>query len=156
MSLKDKLTEIKEREVEHSQVDWDARKNRWIQQVNDLHAEIRSWLTEFEGDFLSFETSSKDLNEETLGSYQANNLFINISSSIRLLLEPIGSVIIGGYGRIDFFKQTNRSKKFMLILTKEENSENYIWAIADSKNKRSFKRLNRERFEDAMEQLIDG
>lgn len=95
------------------QVDWPRRKDKWLVELNTLLHFIRTQLQSAGVALEQMEETHHRINEETLGSYVANGLKIDIGMGW-VTFEPIGSVIIGGYGRVDV-KGPARNDKVKLI-----------------------------------------
>lgn len=76
-------------------------KQRWLGNLQDLDVKVRGWLAEYaaEGDI---EVSTEDvlLNEERVGYYKAPQVKIRVGSNW-VKLKPIGTFLIGAYGRVD-------------------------------------------------------
>lgn len=82
------------------QVDWSLRKEKWLSELNRLFGFITSKLTEAGVSEEQIESTHHRINEETLGSYVAPGLKVDIGPGW-VTFVPIGSVILGGYGRVD-------------------------------------------------------
>ncbi|MDP1607474.1 MAG: hypothetical protein Q8L93_12700 [Rhodocyclaceae bacterium] len=81
-------------------VDWDKRKSKWLSVLQALIDQIRASLISAGVSAEQIVVTRHGLTEETLGSYQAPGLKAQIGT-VTVEFLPIGSVIIGGYGRVD-------------------------------------------------------
>ena len=95
------------------QVDWSRRKEKWISELDALLERIQTQLQAAGMIRDQIEVTHHRIQEETLGSYVANGLKLDIGLGW-VTFEPIGSVIIGGYGRVDV-KGPARDEKVKLI-----------------------------------------
>lgn len=95
------------------QVDWPRRKEKWLTELNFLLSFISSELSAAGVPSEQMELTHHRIHEETLGSYVADGLKLDIGSGW-VTFEPIGSVIIGGYGRVDV-KGPAHNEKVKLI-----------------------------------------
>jgi hypothetical protein len=76
-------------------------KERWLKNLNELYDNIRNYLHSFvESGQINIMMEPLTLNEELLGAYDVEKMFISIGSrDIELL--PIGTFLIGAWGRVD-------------------------------------------------------
>ena len=83
------------------QVDWETKKNEWIENVAGLYERVRTWLEPLEKEnVLSYRTEPVTLQEEPIGSYEVDALTILIGKQ-RVVFQPKGTLIIGAEGRVD-------------------------------------------------------
>ena len=89
-----------------SRIDWDSKKEAWINLVEELCSTIKTW-TEEQG-WIAHQ-DEKIITEEHIGSYTVPILIIQ-SSQGRVHVDPIGRNIIGAEGRVDIcsFPMLNR------------------------------------------------
>ena len=152
MALFEKLKEIKTGEANGS-LDWDTRRERWIQQVHHLFSQIQAWLSDYESqNYLSTSVTMKPLNEEHLGAYEIEVLTIKAGLR-KVILDPVGSIVIGGEGRIDFYRSGEYSARFMLILTHFDDIA-HPWLRVPADNKTAQVHLTKEVLEETIELLI--
>ncbi|MFA6236510.1 MAG: hypothetical protein WC635_04205 [Bacteriovorax sp.] len=108
---------VDSKSAEDKKINWNARKKLWLEKVNDLYTEIDKW-------FLNLKKSGKitiskedlTIHEEQLGTYISQKLIIRIGGE-KIVLSPVGTIIIGGYGRIDI---TGKAGDVMLILSHQD------------------------------------
>jgi hypothetical protein len=82
-------------------MDWQDRKQKWLQRIDDLYGQIRGWLESLEKEtILSFIESETTLDEPPLGQYNVKVLTIVIGGQ-RISFVPKGTLIVGAQGRID-------------------------------------------------------
>lgn len=79
------------------EIDWQAKRDRWLTDVRQLLAQIGEWGRE-EGWLV--QEQEKQLSEDYIGTYTAPTLFIQMPSG-RIHIDPVGVNIIGGDGRVD-------------------------------------------------------
>jgi hypothetical protein len=87
----------------------EARKTWWIEEVGKLFDDIRTWLDPLIQDgTIKFDTEDITLMEEWLGSYTIREAVIRLANK-ELRLRPIGSMILGSYGRVDLMGPTGQA-----------------------------------------------
>lgn len=127
------------------QVDWPLRKKKWLAELDLLLSFIRTRLEAAGVSPGQIEVTHHRLHEETLGGYVADGLVLDIGFG-KVTFEPIGSVIIGGYGRVDV-KGPARDEKVKLIADdadKERSQEdqtpsyerNWSWEVYPERSPR--------------------
>ena len=86
----------------YQQVNWQARRVKWLDALATLFDRIQSQLIFAGVEPGHIQATHHTLTEESLGTYDAPGLLVQIGTG-RVTFTPIGSVIIGGYGRVDVF-----------------------------------------------------
>ncbi len=81
------------------EIDWGAKKEAWVTQVQELCEEVKKWAEEKSW---SVHEDVKQINEDHIGSYQAPCLILQ-SPQGRVHIDPIGCEIVGAAGRVDIF-----------------------------------------------------
>ena len=129
MSLKDTLARLKGEEEQKTQWEEDKPKiiREWQAIVTNLLTEIRLYLSDYEKDgFLSFSPREIRLSEEGLGDYLIGAMSINAGAA-KLMVDPVGTLIIGALGRVDIYRQGRSSEQDRMVLLRvkqpESNSE---------------------------------
>ncbi len=152
MSLKDKLIKLRDNN-KAPKINWEKNKNDWLDSVNRLYKKIRDeWFAELEDeDLLKFSIAPISITEEDLGTYSVNKMEISYATD-SIVLEPVGSNIIGCEGRIDLYLKGEYSNGLMLILFPENGKDS--WFIIDKQNRRAREKLTAITLEKAIEQWI--
>ncbi len=137
----------KQTEVEEKKVDWDARREKWLESISNLYSSIGDFLKgPIENGFLKIDTSNKvQISEEHIGTYTAPMLKIYIGTDI-ISLEPKGTLIIGSYGRIDM----KGPKGEIMIIEPEWND----WKFAQRTPKLETWKITKEIFEEVISKLV--
>lgn len=100
-TLENFLREKKRKDDQLKQaVDWETRKTWWLGKINHLYNDVKEWLAPLVPEALYIEEDTIEVYEERLGSYEAPKLKINLYTEVVKLI-PIGTIIIGGLGRVD-------------------------------------------------------
>lgn len=98
-------------------IDWNKMKDEWLAHLKELYIQIEGWLKVFENnDVISFEYKRLNLNEEHIGIYESSSMIIKIASE-QVLLEPIGTLLIGAKGRVDMKGKSGITK--IVLVPKE-------------------------------------
>lgn len=138
---------MKKKKDEEPKIDWDDRKNKWINSVNDFYNNVNKWLYPFTvQSLLQIKMKEVLVSEEYLGTYKMNQLDILIGNDI-ISLIPRGALVVGGNGRIDMrgpkgevslFQKDWGSWKFINVFTKNDlwdaNEDSFKSAIQDLVN----------------------
>ena len=156
------------------QIDWEKERDEWLQFLNKIYCQIESWLNDFEdSDVISLEYENKEMNEEHIGIYNTNKMIIKIASE-QILLEPIGTLLIGAKGRIDM-KGKNGTIKIVLVpkqsggpsikvdiatgdepKPEEKVPIEWVWKIATPPPSIKYIELDNDSFSDALLEVIGG
>lgn len=87
--------------TEEQAIDWNKEKQEWLEYLEKLYTDIESYLADYiAAGSITLKSSTIELNEENIGTYQAPRLFINIGAQ-QISLTPIGTLLIGTKGRVD-------------------------------------------------------
>lgn len=84
-------------------VDWEARKEKWLSALDTLYQQVDQLIVKnFQEAGYSVTTSKEEtkITEDYIGTYTANNYIVD-TDTIRILFNPIGTIIIGAYGRVN-------------------------------------------------------
>lgn len=96
------------------QVNWAARRHKWLEELSRLMGDIKTWLINAGISLDAIESFAEALNEESLGRYSATGLRVRIGAAL-ITFQPIGSVLIGAYGRVDVFSDQPGTPTVKLI-----------------------------------------
>jgi hypothetical protein len=153
MSLKDKLKQELQ-EKQKSQVDWNKRRNEWLESVNELNTLITGWFADYQTEgLLEFKTTEKNNREEYIGQYTVNVLHLLFANGREIIIEPMGTLIIGAWGRYDIYVRGYNSGKYYILRHKDEN-EQFTWNIVNAQTKRDVKPLSKESLEEIIEKWL--
>ena len=165
----------KKRDAEvEEQIDWGKRRDEWLQSLNEIYGQIQNWLNDFEeNDVISLEYKNKEINEEHIGIYNTSKMIIKIASE-QILLDPIGTLLIGAKGRIDM-KGKNGTIKIVLVpehsgspsikidiasgdepKPEEKVPVKWAWKIATPPPSVKYIELDNDSFSDALLEVIGG
>ncbi|MFD1256157.1 hypothetical protein ACFQ3S_05070 [Mucilaginibacter terrae] len=139
---------LKAKNQNEKPVDWIARKSQWINSVNNLYRNIGIWFLPFISQSL-LRTSYREISiyEEYIGRYSINQFDIVIGNDI-VSLVPVGTLLLGSYGRIDI-----RGPKGSLMIVEQQWNE---WKFVNSHDKMKRWTVNEESFKAVIEELING
>ncbi|MBF8272502.1 MAG: hypothetical protein HW380_1607 [Magnetococcales bacterium] len=92
------------RETPNRTIDWEKRRDIWLDKVKSLMLEINNWLLPYQDQgLLHTQNSPHSIYEEVMGKwgrYEATRMTITIGLDT-VSLTPVGMVILGGLGRMD-------------------------------------------------------
>lgn len=131
---------------EGSNVDWQQRRAQWLQSVRRLYGTIEEWLGDLKADGtvgISYRTIA--MSEDQVGAYEADCMCIQVGQD-RIVLEPLGTVIVGANGRVD----VKGSNGDVTLLEPDWDD----WQIAVRTPRLSYLPLTEESFADVLEQIM--
>lgn len=82
-------------------VDWSKRRTKWLGELVQLFEFIQKALLSAGLPSDQIHATTHTLREETLGQYDAPGLVVKLPAGGSVTFTPVGSVIVGGYGRVD-------------------------------------------------------
>jgi hypothetical protein len=136
-----------------------ARVQWWQRQVFDLYTQMEEWLRPLLQDqLMHFRRDQVLRDEELIGSYTTHSATISLGKE-RLKLNPIGTAILGSFGRIDV---DGPQGSVMLILNAQKATPesgftptNPVWHIVrKDEQTRSAIELNKGSFTDLLSALF--
>jgi len=161
-------------------IDWDARKQEWLDALQRFYDEVEIWLTDYlRSAKIGMERRDVTLEEENLGAYRAESRVLTIGAN-RVVLRPIGAQLVGARGRVDMEgpkgtvkfiltgKHSNGIRISVSVVPPEgsaaasarepqpESSEEWVWKIATPPPKVRFIELTPEAFFDALMEIVNG
>ena len=153
MNLKEKLKQDIQSKKQ-VQVDWDRRREDWISSVNELNKLITNWFSDYKKDGLvEFKTTIKTIKEEYIGAYKVNVLHLYFANDREIIVEPMGTLIIGAWARFDVYARGYNSGKYYILRYKDEEG-NFTWNIANPENIRKYEPLTKEILEQIFEKWL--
>ncbi|MCP4345706.1 MAG: hypothetical protein GY795_09295 [Desulfobacterales bacterium] len=154
MNLEDKLKKISQnRKKKDSEINWDKKRDTWIDQVSRLYEDIEKWLkTYIEKDYISLHFYELSLFEENIGKYDISVLELDLGEP-SVVFRPVGTNIIGADGRVDVYMNGHLSDKKMLIL-REEKEQIFQWELWDTTDKNDRKPFDHEAFEKILNEWL--
>lgn len=154
-------------------IDWDAKKSKWLKQVDTLYCLIQESFSSFEKE-VSLKRSTIDINEEFVGCYETERLTLELPSA-EVTFTPKGLNVIGAQGRVDIEGPAGKVKlvlvpksaskaKIQIDFESEsseelnENSalEDIVWKIATPAPNIRFIDLTQENLLDAIMEVVNG
>jgi len=114
-SFKDFLKKKKRENNTEKKTDWMKRKKMWVNSIKSLYEILDKLIvSNFKDAGYSVTTNTDELKitEDYLGSYYVQKYIIN-ADNITITLNPIGSTIIGAYGRVDMLLPNETIKLVM-------------------------------------------
>jgi hypothetical protein len=91
-------------------MDWDGERKEWLDYLDKLYKKIESLLHKYiSSGQIQLGYSPVELNEENIGSYAAKQMVLKIGPK-SVVLEPIGTLLIGSKGRVDIIGPAGRAQ----------------------------------------------
>src|ERR1019366_6587218 len=95
-------------------VDWDRQRREWLDYLDKLYKKVESLLDKYlSSGQIQSERRPVKLNEEHIGSYVADQLILKIGPK-SVVLEPIGTLLIGSKGRVDVIGPAGNAQLLLL------------------------------------------
>lgn len=86
---------------EAASVDWKNERDEWLDYLDQLYKKVESLLQKYvSSGQIQAEYRPVELNEENIGPYAAREMVLKIGRQ-SVVLEPIGTLLIGSKGRVD-------------------------------------------------------
>jgi len=173
MSKKDFEEMLNQHETVKSDIDWEKKKQEWLNFIQQFYDEVGQWLKPYaDQKKLEYDYHNLSLTEEYIGTYTAKTMIINFAGQ-QVKLEPIGTLLFGTKGRIDMegargrvqFLLVDRDKVSVSISikgeTETENQErkepDWAWKIVLKEQRRiAYDDFNEENFFNALMEIING
>jgi len=141
--LRSKATASSESEEE---IDWQARKKKWLTSLSELYDLVKSWLRPLEKDgTLHYLSTPITLQEDYLGSYQVEALSLQIGKQ-KVDFYPKGTLIIAAEGRVDV-----RGPRAMRTLILSEGQ----WSVVERSPRLKMLPFNEDSFQDVLQEVME-
>ena len=129
-----------------NEVDWKAKKDKWLSQIAQLYKMIREWIAPLVKDkTVRFQTSSESLEEDNIGQYQVDVLTLFIGKQ-RVEFHPKGTLIIGANGRVDV--QGQRGIRTLVFKADQ-------WYIVERFPRLKTLPFNEDSFQDVLQEVME-
>jgi hypothetical protein len=136
------------KESEPTEEDWQKEKALWLTDLQRLFNMIAVWLAPMEKEgLLKYHQRDIEIYEEDLGTYKAPQIRIEAFGDY-VDLVPVGTVLIGGYGRVDLVSRNG--ERAILALQKRGGQ----WAFLERTPRVQYYPLTEENFEDILSRLL--
>lgn len=90
---------------EEPSIDWTRRRDDWIRHLDEFYQLAEGFLQKYiDQGKVRITTATKQITEEHIGSYDVKSLEVQIGT-IKVLLDPIGTLIVGAKGRVDMRRE---------------------------------------------------
>ncbi len=100
--------------TQSTKVDWHKRREEWVDYLQRFYNMVDDFISDYvETRQMSCIRTRTTLNERNIGSYDVDALSIEING-ITIRLIPVGTLLIGGKGRVDMVGP-NGKVKFVLV-----------------------------------------
>lgn len=123
------------------------RQKEWLDAVEGLLRQIRSWLAEAQREKLvKIQPDKIKITEENLGTYTAPCLILTAAGKT-VKVKPIGSTIIGADGRVDM-ESVNGTFMFLYV------ADQHKWVHGVGKRPAEFPELTEDLFTDLLKRAL--
>ena len=158
------------------QINGDKKRDEWLEYLGQFYETIDQFLESYvTAQKLFCSRDKKLLNEERIGEYEADTLAIKINSTT-IRLDPIGTNLIGGKGRVDMVGPKGKVKFVLVpkgasrpkIIARIENHDDaskekpllpiteWEWRIMTPPPQISYMKLEEDSFYAAMLEVLNG
>lgn len=92
---------LRERQQRAHKPDWESQKREWLEALDQLYSVIEGYLSKYiESGEVTVNRDRKELTEEFIGTYSVEREIVSFANE-RIVLDPIGTLIVGSFGRVD-------------------------------------------------------
>lgn len=160
-----------EKKQQESTIDWDKQKDEWLDYIESFYNQVEAWFAPYvEAGRVSYGYSPKTLVEDHIGSYEVKNMKIDFAGQ-SVVLEPVGTLLIGTKGRIDM--EGARGRVQFILADKSSSGVNvrvsinkpipeekpkeieWVWKLVLRDSRRvKFEDFNESNFFDALMEII--
>jgi hypothetical protein len=138
------LRRQKETDSPHRQA---QRQKKWLDAVEGLFRDIRSWLAEAQREkLIKIHPDKIKITEESLGTYTAPYLVLTAAGKT-MRVKPIGSTVIGADGRVDM---ESSKGTFMFLYIADQDK----WVHGVGKQPSEFPDLTEDLFTDLLKRSL--
>ena len=138
------LRRQKETESPHRRV---QRQKEWLDAIEGLLRQIRSWLAEAQREkLIKIHPDKLKITEENLGTYTAPSLVLTAAGKT-VKVQPIGSTIIGADGRVDM---ESANGTFMFLYLADQDT----WVHGVGRQPSEFPDLTEDLFTDLLKRSL--
>jgi len=97
----DAFVKAQQKSAQDAEIDWSKERDEWLAYLDVLYKRMEELLGDYvkSGQIL-LRYQDVQLNEEDIGTYSARRLILKIGGK-EIVLEPIGTLLIGTKGRVD-------------------------------------------------------
>lgn len=146
MDEKDGLSAfLRSKASSESEIDWEARRDRWLHDLEELYAQVKDWLAPLEKEgVVQYSSWSIILQEDYIGSYEVNVLSLLVGKQ-RVELRPKGTLIVGANGRVDI--QGQRAVRTIVL---QEDS----WVVVERGPRLKTLPFDKDSFQTMLEEVM--
>lgn len=173
MGKKDFDRMLDQKQKKDQSIDWKRLKSDWIDYVSQLYNFVEKCLESYiQTGKVQVRREHKSITEESIGTYRIEKAAIEIGNDT-IVLEPIGILIIGAFGRVDIKSLLGTATLVLVpdVSTKprigvsvygleEERerteAEQKVWKISTEPPNISYLELTEDRFFDIIVELLGG
>jgi len=166
---------VKSQQVpEHPEIDWNLRRDEWLQHLNELFKQIRAFLKEYiASGQMQFVPETIKLNEE-FGTYEVPEYTLTIGRK-QIKFQPVGTLLIGSKGRVDVIGPMGTDARILLVdsnatrvsdtmraslrtqdKTLKKSGEKWEWKMVTRPPERRFIDLSQETFFQMIMEVANG
>ena len=156
MGFREKLVKLSEIN-QHRADQLEAVRRTWVQEVNALYKAItEDWFDEYmkEG-YVTVEHRELQYAESEdifLGTYM---MVLNFGGGVSAVLEPIGTNVIGAFGKIELYLRGHKDKYISLLLIREEGIGGFHWEVWKNRKQRDQILFDRKTFEEILDEWLE-
>lgn len=152
MALKKTLANLKQSSV--TSVNPAIKISNWQNAVAGLHKLIRNSLRDYSDQgLITITENTVTAFEERLGAYSVQQLFLE-AGPVTLVVDPVGTVIIGGQGRVDLYRRGYSSMRYLFIWKGGVVSAPG-WKILSTENRRKALPYTKAALENCVDTLLN-
>ena len=129
-----------------TEVDWEARKDKWLSHIAHLYKMIHKWIAPLKSDgTVRSQMSPLSLEEDYIGPYQVDVLALSIGKQC-VEFHPKGTLIVGADGRVDVRGQ--RAVRTLVLKADQ-------WFIVERSPRLKTLPFNEDSFQDLLREVME-
>ena len=133
----------------------EERRERWLAELSELNNFIRNTLTDAGVPEDSIQTFDISIQEDPLGPYQATGLVARIGNA-EVRFTPIGTMMIGAYGRVDVTSSNPRARTVRLVADASPQDGSWTWSAYPERGGSGDIPLDQEGLAVVLEMVLEG
>ncbi|MDM8548663.1 hypothetical protein QUF72_01245 [Desulfobacterales bacterium HSG2] len=156
MGFREKLVKLSE--INQYRADQlETVRETWIREVKALYKAITDdWFGEYvEQGYVTVEYRELQYAESEDIFMYTRIMVLNFGGGVSAVLEPIGTNVIGAFGKIELYLRGHKDKKISLLLVREEETGGFHWEVWKGRRQREQILFDRKIFEKILEEWLE-
>ena len=147
----EEILEKKKERLNKDAPDWEAIRNKWLKNIDDLLKTIKEWIKPLEDkQYITVIPTEVTITEELLGTYKAPAMTLAFFTGEKIHLVPKGLHVIAGKGRVDLkFGQRE------IMIVGQDEKPGWFFAEREGRGKPKTFEFNKDNFEQLLQDYLE-